>query len=335
MKAAAFLLALAFIAAPASAQPSTPPKTQAQKLIDQDLRLLLQWFPGRFDNQEQVAFAEELGIPADAVPEHIHSIFAPVDLPALGQHVYYVQQYMDADPEKIYRQRFYVFSADYAENAVRLDILTPKDAARVKDAHRDSAKLANLTKDDVTSLPGCAVYWRREGVQFIGGMKKEACRIKSQRSGRTIIVTDDLLLNENEIWIRDTAVDENGAYVYGNKAGIHHKLRRARPWVCWGATVVDAETDDWEFAQGLEIHDQGGRVFLPDAAGQKRHYLRLRQVQWPDRPNLPALTLYVHEEGNPRAISYSWAAPDSRQIGINLRHVQAGCRQAPDEIAAR
>jgi hypothetical protein len=325
--------ALAFVA-PSFAQ-SSPQKTQAEKLLDQDLRLLLQWFPGRFDNQEQVAFAKELGIPADAVPEHIHSIFKPVDLPTLGQHVFYVQQYMDADPEKIYRQRFYVFSADYAQNAVRLDILTPKDAAAVKDAHLDAAKLARIAKEDVTSLPGCEVYWRRQGAQFIGGMKEGACRIKSQRSGRTIIVTDDLLLNADEIWIRDTAVDENGAYVYGNKAGIHHKLRRAQPWVCWGATVVDAEKDDWEFKQGLEIHDQGGRVFLPDAKGQKRHYLRLRQVRWPDRPNLPALTLYVHEEGNPRAISYSRAAPDSQQIGINLRHVQAGCRLADVQTAAK
>ena len=33
----------------------------------------------------------------------------------------------------------------------------------------------------------------------------------------------------------------------------------------------------------------------------------------------------VYEEGNDESLSYSWAAPDSTNVGMNLRWFQAGC----------
>ncbi len=62
----------------------TPPRAVQEK----DLRIFLSWFEGEFDSGEQVAFADELGIPQDAVPERIHSIFKRVELPAFGPHVF-------------------------------------------------------------------------------------------------------------------------------------------------------------------------------------------------------------------------------------------------------
>ena len=41
--------------------------------------------------------------------------------------------------------------------------------------------------------------------------------------------------------------------------------------------------------------------------------------------NKPSLVLYVHKDDPVRAESYSWAAPASTMIGINLRWVQGSC----------
>ncbi len=58
-------------------------------------------------------------------------------MPELGEHVYYVQQYSDGDPSKIYRQRLYSFSANPEEDAIELVIYAPPDTAAVVDAHLD------------------------------------------------------------------------------------------------------------------------------------------------------------------------------------------------------
>jgi hypothetical protein len=64
----------------------------------------------------------------------------------------------------------------------------------------------------MTLYPGCEVYWRRQEQQFIGTMKPGACRVKSQRSGKTLVITDNLVLSNRSLTILDQAVDETGAY---------------------------------------------------------------------------------------------------------------------------
>jgi hypothetical protein len=108
-------------------------------------------------------------------------------------------------------------------------------------------------------------------------------------------------------------------------------LRRARPVTCWGSVPKLQKKpdggDDWYFVGNLKIHDQGGRVQFGGAAvGTRPVVLRMRNVVWPSGPNKPSLVLYVHTPDAPdKAVSYSWADPDAKRIGINLRWMQASC----------
>lgn len=182
---------------------------------------------GRWDNQEQHDFERRSGAPPEALHERIHSIFAPVSLAGMSGHLLFVQQYLDDDPQKIYRQRLYQISADAEAGAVRLDILAFPDPAAVQDAHENPALLASLTADSLRRYPGCEVFWKQRAQGgWTGQVRPGACTFVSQRSGKRIVVEDDLLLTQNELWIHDRAHDESGALVYGNRAGIPHKLRR-------------------------------------------------------------------------------------------------------------
>jgi hypothetical protein len=52
----------------------------------------------------------------------------------------------------------------------------------------------------------------------------------------------------------------------------------------------------------------------------------MRNVVWAQGPNRPSVVLYVHTPDDPdRAAAYSWADPDAKRIGINLRWMQASC----------
>ena len=327
-------LILMLTAAPALAQ--TPPP---QALQEADFATFLTWFEGRFDNDGQVLFADELGVPDDARHERIHSVFRPVDLPEIGAHVFYVEQYSNADPGQIYRQRIYVFEPVFDTGEIRLDILAPRDPEPLIGAHLDPSKLDGLTREDLIAYPQCAVYWTRRENQFVGQTRRGECRVESRRSGHTLLIEDDLLLTQDMIWIQDRAETEDGDYVYGNRAGIAHQLRRARPFQCWvavlnGASHGDsgegAAPADWDFRRGVFIHDQGGRTQITTNEDEPRMVeLRLRDVRWPGDSRRPSLTLYVHEAGSNRAVSYAWTEGGAERVGINLRWLQASCTHTP------
>ena len=237
-----------------------------------------------------------------------------------------MQQYLDGDEAKIYRQRLYLFTANEERKAIQLEILQFKDEAKVKDAHLDDSKLDGLSEKDLIRLPaGCYVYWQRQANQFVGFMDKGACTMKSKRSGKTLVFEDDLLLTEDQIWIKDMAKTTEGDYVYGNKAGISHKLLKARPFKCWMLAENKDQTSGVDFKANLPIHDQGGMVWLDSKGPHGKVGLKLRNVRWPTGTNRNSLVLYVYKDGKDKAESYSWANPEAKMIGINLRWAQGSC----------
>lgn len=308
--------------------------------LSEDLGVFLEWFPGRYDNALQVFWEPDLGVPEDARHERIHSIFRPVDAPAFGEHVFYVEQYLDGDPAKIYRQRIYVFSADESEDAIRLRIHTPRASEKLAGAYRDPARLRKLTPKDAPAREGCDVFWRRRANQFVGFMKAGECRIPATDERPEIVISDDLVLTPDEIWIADRAETADGDYVFGNRAGVPHKLRKIRPFECWTAVLRGARhgddgkgLDDWDFRRGGWLHDQGGVLALTtDEETPREIRLRLRRVEWPSGPNRPSLTLYVEEGADTRAVSYAWTDYDGDRIGVNLRWLQASCSLAPERV---
>jgi hypothetical protein len=289
-----------------------------------DLKLMMQLFEGEFDNYAQAWEEKERKV--EYPHEHIHSIFHRVNLPAIGQNVFYVKQYTDGDPSKIYRQRLYNFTLDEREQAIRLDIYSFPEEKAATDAHLDQSKLASLTLDKLRATPGCEVYWKRNGEAFDGYMKP-TCRVSSQRLGKTIVITDDLKLTHNEIWINDQAKDEAGNYVFGNKSGTHHKLQRVRWFEGWAVLRVAETGDDkkdYEAIRGLRLHDQGQMLPLIRPNGERTKYSLQISRLTEQSTKTPVMVFKLFEEGKPQAISYSWTQPDASRIGINLRWFQSG-----------
>ena len=297
-------------------------------VLDKDFRIMMAWFPGVYDNQEQVYFEAEQEIDDALRHERIHHVFEPVELPAFGDHVFYVQQHLNDDPAQIYRQRIYSFRPDYEEGAIRLTIHIPNDAGALVDAHLDVTKLAGLSPEQTRVLPGCDVFWRRQANHFVGYMEPDACSYVSTESGQRIIFNDDLLLTEEALWISDRAEDEEGNRVFGHPTGVPHKNMKARRFECW---MTGMQRDgEWTFRRGLEIYDQGGMVWLEtEEEAPQQVGIKMRNVHWPYGNNRPSLVLYAYRPDEDRAVSYAWADPSAQRIGINLRWMQASCTLAP------
>ncbi|MEY4269391.1 MAG: hypothetical protein RLZZ58_607 [Pseudomonadota bacterium] len=134
------------------------------------------------------------------------------------------------------------------------------------------------------------------------------------------------------------SITETGALTLTLADGSATELRPSRSFTCWMSVKKDVPkadgSEDWDFVRGLKTHDQGGRTRAGGGdSGAPEAIIRLRNVIWPaPTTNRPSLVIYVFRPEDPnRAVSYSWADPDAKRIGINLRWMQASCTRDGSE----
>lgn len=178
-------------------------------------------------------------------------------------------------------------------------------------------------------MPDAGIWTNTEDVYF------------AEEEGRSKAPWTGLRFDADGNWQRiDTTGQAISAWERGRVPGLETRglngwqiggseLRRARDFECWVSRRKFAGkpdgTEDWAFDAKLATFDQGGRVKV-EGAGAPPVELRLRNVTWAKgSTNKPALVLYIHKPGDDRAISYGWASPDAKLVGINLRWVQASC----------
>jgi len=183
--------------------------------LKQDLIELLNWFPGEYDNHEQVYKEAVLKISKEMRHRQTHHIFYPVSLDFIKGKQIYAQQSQHYNLDDIYRQRIYAFNVDETEQAIRLTIYTPKNPSRLKNAHLDPTLFDKLTADDFILKPGCDVFWKRKDGQFEGYLKENACNYYSKRFGKQVYLNETLILRKDALLLDDKGVDKDGNLVFG------------------------------------------------------------------------------------------------------------------------
>lgn len=182
----------------------------------EDMDEMLSWFPGEYDNDEQVSKQKQDGVATNLMQRHTHHLFQPVKVNFTEHQTLYAQQYQHYDPEDIYRQRIYAFDIDKDEEAIRLTIYTPKDPPSIRDLHLNKELQASLTADDFILKPGCEVYWKREGEEYQGYLKKNACNYFSTRYDKQVYLNETLTLSKEALLLHDKAVDADGVSIFGS-----------------------------------------------------------------------------------------------------------------------
>lgn len=293
--------------------------------VSNDFHLMLKWFAGEFDNFQQVQQEKEDSV---AVPhEHMHSLFLPVEIPAVGDHVFYIRQYADGDPNKVYRIRLYTFHPLEKGERIELRIWAFKEETKFRNAHTEPDILKTLTKDDLKGFPGCELQFKRDGDAFKAKLdiNNRTCRVVSSRSGRTLFFGDEIVLTRDEIWIHESAVDDKGNPVFGRKDNVPHKLKRCHYFDGWAVVpyVVEGE-EKYHVFRNLSLHDQGDRKRLVTSDGDSLDYwVELARLTY-TQTNIDVLKLAFYNNLEERAFAYTWTEPHAHRIGMNLRYIQSG-----------
>ncbi len=183
--------------------------------LQQDLDTLLTWFPGEYDNHEQVYKEAVDKLPIQKRHRQTHHIFYEEELNFIPGRTLYAQQSQHYDLNDIYRQRIYAFEVDTTEQAIRLRIYTPTNPDKLIDAHLKPKLFNNLKNEDFFLKPGCDVFWKREGNIFKGYLKENTCNYYSDRFGKQVYLNETLILRKDALLLEDTATDSDGKPVFG------------------------------------------------------------------------------------------------------------------------
>ncbi len=334
----------------ADAAATTATQTTSAQRLKTDFDRFISWFGGEWNNNEQVwqqlqdtsdKLDKPSGKPVEDKITHTHHIFAPVTAPKIGAHTFYIQQSLDGDLSKAYRQRLYRLTQDEKANAIKLEIFNFNDEKSFFDAHKRPEQFTSLELSQLRATPGCEVFWRYDETtkSYAGTMPPKACSFVSKRYGdKRIYVTDTLKLTENEIWINDQARDEEGNYVFGDKTDMPIKNRKVRYFTGWAYIHRDgpkADISDKKFSyqRNISIHNEGQRIpVMYDDGTPSPYMIELAQLTY-QNTRTAILKLALINAETKKSVTYIWANTDATRIGMNLSWFQVGLTQKTSRVA--
>ncbi len=202
------------------------------------LQLLMQWWPGQYDNHEQIVRQSGGGLPAPTNQPfpRVHSRYEHVTGSPLGDNVISMVDYLDDDPSQPIRTRRYVLSVDKSASALRLAQYAP---SRLGAASSPSARSATCC---CTSSAGSS---------------KAASR---QRPAGPAANPPN------------TAWSVGPRYTWFRERPGHDwfEQTRARPFTCMVQENSEGEMLNTRFLKTIRLHDQGGQADIAWPDGRDR-----------------------------------------------------------------
>lgn len=286
-----------------------------------DYGLFLRWFQGEFDNHEQHKNDIENGV--SNPHRRIHSIIKKIDIPGFEGHTFYLQQYLDGNPDKIYRQRiFETLWEPHSSTVITRIYKFPENLKNYKNALRNPDMLKELKPSDMKHSSDCNIYWRRNGDKFYGSTKKAGCTFISSETGKKLMVSEKLTISEDEFWILENTVDENGKIVYGREDEIPDKMKKCT-YYNGQVAVKNKKTDKYEITRNLRFHDQGKKIPIREQKSGKILYSLLLEEINMGKADKEGLKFSIFKENTDQMLGYIWSDPESEEIGLNLGWIQA------------
>lgn len=170
----------------AVAQPAHIPEAPRQDSLpaDQILTRLETWLPGTYTNAAQLTGHEN-----DEGAFALTTIIKPLTNPALGDNLYYLEEFRGDDPKAIVRIRIYQFTE--IDGLVHLRLLNPTDTDGLQGDHGTLAKAAQLTHADISpDRDACLLYLSTYNDDLVARMTSRACDVQDTWIDYELIIDD-------------------------------------------------------------------------------------------------------------------------------------------------
>jgi len=311
---------------------SSAANAEQETTQQKDLRLLLEFITGEFNNYNQINFQNNGFLESSPVTDYsrLHHTRERINAPGLeGNWIYSQINRLDRDGD-IYRQSYSEFFIDsdgqITSRAYKLVTDQGKKKTEKKAKRYPSKEFLNpLTRDQFKQSfsEGCDTKWRREIDQFIGVTDFNTCMIDSKYKDEKRLIFSEDIIARTGFWGREGAYTQDGKLSFGLEAPNYYRYQRVRPMKCWAS--IHLGDDQWEFYNNLNTHDVGGSLIF---GKEKQYRLQLKQTVFPATDWNNAFELFMYRQDEEKAFAYAWTEPTAKHIAVNMREVQASCKLA-------
>ncbi len=154
----------------------------------------------------------------------ITSHFAPLDVPALGDHVVYWQM-NTGESEELYRQVIMVFTIE--NGTIRQTSYSLNDAEKFADGHQQPEIFQTVTMEDLRqTLPaGCDLYWSKDPT-WHGKVITKNCKLWSERRQAYRYIGTEIVTGSDALLYVERGFDANNQRLFGPPEGEHYRMQR-------------------------------------------------------------------------------------------------------------
>jgi hypothetical protein len=300
-----------------------------------DVVALERIWSGVRDSSEQVV----MSLDRDALPfpqtgeRRVRTIVTPVSVPWLGEHVLYLEEFLEDEPREPRRQILMQLE-ETGEGHVRAHVFSLLEPARWRHLGYRPALAAELKSTDVGAASGCELTLTRAGDQFHGGTLGRHCL--DQRAGTERYLDVQLVISDKQYWYRRRLLRLSDGELQQEVIGFNRfEPNEARLYACRIAWSASGHRRDLHPLATLDLYEAGGqgRFATPDG---RTLILTLHGRDWPFAVDRDALLLSVQEADAGGPLATAWAQMDAQQISLELGWLEVRCgAMAPesDELA--
>jgi len=284
------------------------------------------------DSSEQVVMSLDRG--AALWPQtgerRVRTVVAPVSLPWLGQHVLYLEEFLEDEPQELRRQLLLQLEpAADQPHAVRARLFSFANPPRWTHLNNRPALEALLTREDIVPAAGCDLVLTHAGDQFRGGTLGRRCLDLS--AGNVRYLDYQLVISAELYWYRRRVLRQSDGELQQEVIGFNRfDPTEARLYACRIAWSASGRARDLRPLLTLDLYEAGGRGRFVTPDGRSLE-LTLHGHDWPFAVDRDALLLLLQEQGADSPLATSWAQMDAQQIALELGWLAVRCgSMAPD-----
>jgi hypothetical protein len=308
---------MGLLAFSASATGAPPPRSAPG--ADRDA--LAQLWTGTYDITEELVESEALDSPLEPLTTRVQIHVRRLNIPWLGTHVLYVEEYPYDEPFELRRRVLLSIDPELAaDGSLRVRQFTRK---------ADTGNPGAFTSADVESVPGCDIFLKREGAQFRGGTRGRKCLDTGGAEHRWLDYS--VVIGDGLFWYRKRRLDIAGDDVAEEVAGFPHAdLDEARLFSC-GISWVAKDKGQRKPIDSVDLHDRGGRARFRTPDGRELQ-LELHGRDWPLSEGRESLVLILTDgKADGESIASSWTSLGAARVGIDIGWLVIDCAPVVSE----
>lgn len=286
-------------------------------------------WPGEYDLTEETIVADTRGLPLldGGASVRFQYVVRPVQLPALGSHVLYLEEFPYENPAAVRRQVLLLLepTTDNDSAAVRVRQYTRRAGAR-------RSTVDSMVREDLESLPGCDLWLAQDGGQFRGGTRGQDCAVAG--ADLPSYIDYQMVVGDNLLWYRRRTLDLQNDDLLEEVAGFRYfELEQARLFNCRISWSADGSRAARRVLESVDVHDQGGRARFTTPDGRELE-LELHGRDWPAGSPRASLMLLLNEVPvTAQPLASSWTALGAAEIGLDIGWLAIYCAAVVAETA--